>query len=116
MTQPPLERRRRRDREKYLILRFYARVLSLLAYAGVVVGLVFAVLVIFFAELPLALRLSNALVSVGAGAVYFVILRATAEAIYLLFDVARHSRASRELLERAGATAAAPPPRTGPGD
>ena len=112
------EDRRRVEREKYRVLRFYARVLSVLGFGSAVVGTLFAVLVVAFAELPIPLRISNAILALALGAVYFIILRSTAQAIYLLFDVARNSKTTRELLEEKGAGAATPSaqPRPAPGD
>ncbi|MBI4467260.1 MAG: hypothetical protein HY656_07530 [Acidobacteria bacterium] len=107
--------RRREEREKYLVLRLYARVVSGLSYTAAVVGPLFAVLVIAFGDMPVPLRISNAFLALVMGGVYFVILRATAQAIYLLFDVARNTKTSRELLEKAGAPGTAPsPPRPAP--
>jgi len=114
----PQQERRRAEREKYLVLRVYARVLSVLGYGAMVVGALFALLVVAFAEVPVPLRISNAFLALMLGGVYFIILRSTAQAIYLLFDVARNSRASRELLEKSSAPAPppAPQPRPAPGD
>jgi len=106
--------RRRAEREKYLVLRVYARLLTGLGYVVLVGGVLFAVLVLVFAEVPMQLRISNAFTALVMAAVYFVIVRATAQAIYLLFDVARNSKASRELLEKTAAPA--PQPKPAPGD
>lgn len=116
--QPEIERRHR-EREKYLVLRLYARVLSGLGYGSATVGLLFGVLIFFFGDMPVPLRISNGFISLLLGATYFLILRATAEAIYLLFDVARNSKAIRETLEKPAAAApptAVPQPRPVPGD
>jgi pilus assembly protein TadC len=116
----PQQERRHAEREKYLVLRFYARVLSVLGFGSLAVGTLFALLVVAFAEMPVPLRISNAFVALLLGGVYFIILRSTAQAIYLLFDVARNSKASRELLEKtrpsAPAPAPTPQPRPAPGD
>ncbi|OFV84897.1 MAG: hypothetical protein A2620_06985 [Acidobacteria bacterium RIFCSPHIGHO2_01_FULL_67_28] len=101
-----------------MVLRVYARVLSVLGYGALVVGTLFALLVVAFAEMPVPLRISNAFLALMLGGVYFIILRSTAQAIYLLFDVARNSRTTRELLEKSGAPAPppSPQPRPAPGD
>ena len=118
--QPQSIERRHVEREKYLVLRVYARVLSVLGYGSLVVGTLFALLVVAFAEVPVPLRISNAFLALMLGGVYFIVLRSTAQAIYLLFDVARNSKTTRELLEKTSAAAAAPPPspqpRPAPGD
>lgn len=112
--------RRHREREKYLVLRFYAKVLSILSYAALVIGTLFAILVIPFAEEPMPVRISAAFTAVVMSGVYFVTLQSTAQAIYLLFDVARDSKISREMLAKAPAPAAAPAappqPKPAPGD
>lgn len=113
--QPAVERRRP-GREKYLVLRFYARLLSALGFVGLVAGVLFAVLAILYADVPMQLRFSNAFAAVVLGAVYFIIVRATAQAIYLLFDVARNSKASRELLEQTGAAPTDPQSKPASGD
>ncbi len=102
MPEPFIERRRDADREKYLALRFYARALSILGFGAAAVGVIFALLIIFYAEASDELRYSRALLSALLGGVGYIILRATAQAIYLLFDLARNTRASREALEKAG--------------
>lgn len=107
--------RRRGEREKYVVLRLYARMLSAMGYVALVGGVLFAILVMLFADVPVPLRVSNAFVSLVLGGVYFVVVRATAQAIYLLFDVARNSKVSRELLEKTGA-GAVPQPKPAPGD
>ncbi|MDA2912414.1 hypothetical protein MYX77_00380 [Acidobacteriia bacterium AH_259_A11_L15] len=101
------ERRRQPERGKYLILRFYAKLLSFLGFGAAVVGVVFGVLIVLYAEADDKLRYSRALLSVLLGGLTFVILRATAQVIYLLFDVARLARANQEALEKAGLAEAA---------
>lgn len=114
--QPSIERRHT-EREKYLVLRLYARVLSVISYVVLVGMELFAVLVIPLANAPIPERVSIAFTSAIMGGVYFVILRATAQAIYLLFDVARNSKTTRELLEKTSAAAApTSQPRPAPGD
>lgn len=113
--QPDFERRRS-EREKYLVLRLYARLLTWMGYIALVGGTLFAALVIPLAEEPMPARIFTAFVSAVSGVIYFLILRATAQAIYLLFDVARNSKASRELLEKAGGAAAAAAPKPAPAD
>ena len=110
--------RRRREREKYLVLRFYAKVLSLLSYIALVIGTLFAILVIPFAEEPMPVRISAAFTAVVMAGVYFVTLQSTAQAIFLLFDVARNTKTSREILEKANPAVAPtpPPPKPAPGD
>lgn len=109
--------RRRREREKYLVLRFYAKVLSLLSYLALAIGTLFAILVIPFAEEPMPVRMLSAFTAVVMSAVYFVTLQSTAQAIYMLFDVARNSKISREILEKANPAAGSPPqPKPAPGD
>ncbi len=116
--EPQTIERRHVEREKYLVLRVYARVLSVLGFGSLVVGTLFAVLVVAFADMPVPLRVSNAFLALMLGGVYFIILRSTAQAIYLLFDVARNSKTTRELLEKTSAAAAppSPQPRPAPGD
>lgn len=105
--------RRRREREKYMVLRFYAKTLSVLSYFSLIIVL-FASLVLLFGEMSLLQRIFySVLMLLGAGT-YFVILQSTAQAIYLLFDVARNSKASRDMLEKTAlGTAASSPPASG---
>jgi hypothetical protein len=100
----PLPERRRRGsrREKYPVLRLYTRVISLSSFVVLVMGVLFGVLVMLYAEQPLRTRLGNGLTAIGLGFAYFVIARSVAEVLYLLLDVARHTRASREILEELG--------------
>lgn len=107
--------RRRQQREKYVVLRFYAKMVSWLSFIGLGVALLFGLLVIVYGEMPASQRFWYGFISAAGGLIYFVLFRAAAEAIYLLFDVARHSRASRELLEKAQSAAgpARPDPAQG---
>ncbi|MFQ5724616.1 MAG: hypothetical protein ACE5G6_08980 [Terriglobia bacterium] len=110
------ERRRHLQREKYLVLRFYAKLLSLLGFGAAAVGVLFGVLVLLYAEADDKLRYSRALLSGLLGGLSFVILRATAQVIYLLFDVARLARANQEALEKAGLIEPAARSKTSVGD
>lgn len=96
----PEERRRRgNNREKYPVLRFYAKIVNLSSLVVATVGVVFAALIAIYAEQPPLERATSALIALGVALFYFVVARGTAEMIYLLVDVAQNARITRELLE-----------------
>ncbi len=98
---PNWDRRRQGNgRERYPALRLYAKVINLTGFVGLVVGVVFAVLVLLFAEESLPQRVAHSAMALGAAAVYFIVVRAAAEIFFLLLDVARNLNATRDLVEK----------------
>ena len=53
-----------------------------------------------FAPQPLWARVSNGLLTMAVGAVYFIVVRGAAETLDLLLDVARNLNATRDLVEK----------------
>ncbi len=96
MMQPSQERRHlESEREKYPALHLYARVARWSSVMVLVVGVVLGVALMLFAPQPLWARVSNGLLTMAVGAVYFIAVRGAAETLDLLLDVARNTRASR---------------------
>lgn len=106
---PVMPEKRRSDREKYTVLRFYAKLLSVLSYFFLTLGATVAVVLALVGPGLPAQRLAMGFLSLVAGGLYYVLLQAGAQAIYLLFDMARNSKATRTLLEQAGPHAQAVP-------
>ena len=74
---PNWDRRRQGDgRERYPALRLYAKVINLTGFAGLVVGVVFAVLVLLFTEESLLERVAHSAMALGAAGAYFIVVRA----------------------------------------
>jgi len=98
---PNWDRRRQGDgRERYPALRLYAKMINLTGFAGLVVGVIFAVLVLLFAEEPLLDRVAHSAMALGAAGACFIVVRAAAEIFFLLLDVARNLNATRDLVEK----------------
>ena len=95
--------RRRTEREPYGTLRALAQLQMFSSYASLVLGILGAAIVMVFAPVPGPAKLIGVLIFLLSGGLGFFHLRAQAQTIYLLFDIARNSRMSRELLEKAPA-------------
>ncbi len=91
--------RRRTEREEYATLRALARLQGLTGYASLGLGILGAAVVVSLADLPGPAKLAATLILLLAGWFGYFLLRAQAQMIYILFDIARNSRISRERLE-----------------
>ncbi|MFQ5927094.1 MAG: hypothetical protein ACE5MH_06630 [Terriglobia bacterium] len=92
--------RRRTEREQYGTLRALAKLHSFSSYTSLVLGILAAAAVMVFASWPGPGKLAVVLICLLAGGMGFFALRAQAQLIYILFDIARNSRLSHELLEK----------------
>ncbi|MBI4461379.1 MAG: hypothetical protein HY653_00590 [Acidobacteria bacterium] len=92
--------RRRMEREEYGALRALAKLQSFSSYASLALGVLAASILVAFAPLPGPAKLAGLLICLLFGGVLYFFLRAQAQMIYILFDIARNSRASRERLEK----------------
>jgi hypothetical protein len=95
--------RRHSERDDYATLRALARLQGLTGYASLGLGILGAAVVVAFAGLPGPAKLAATLILLLAGWFGYFLLRAQAQMIYILFDIARNTRLSRELLERPSA-------------
>ena len=93
--------RRRTEREQYVALRLLAKAHSFSAFASLVLGILAAAIVVAFSDEPGPAKLAGVLIFLLAGGLGFFHLRAQSQVIFMLFDIARNSRMSRELLEKA---------------
>ncbi|MFQ5816996.1 MAG: hypothetical protein ACE5H2_03440 [Terriglobia bacterium] len=92
--------RRRTEREKYGALRALAQLNRFYSYTSLVLGILAAAMVMAFAEMPGPAKLIFVFVFLLSGGFGFFHLQAQAQMIYILFDIARNSRVSCELLEQ----------------
>ena len=95
--QPTQERSRlRAERPSYQGIRVYARMVTWSSVVVLILGAVLGVLIILFGAQPLWTRVSNGFWVMGAGGVYFILARASADILYLLLDIARNSYLSKK--------------------
>ena len=95
------EKRKPGGRERpYLELRVVAKVYSILAPIVGGVLLFIGVFVLWFTEEPLFRRLLTGVLTIVGAAAYYFILKAASQVIYILFDIARYARETKEALER----------------
>lgn len=92
VTQPEgLDKRRPDGRKRpYLALRVLAKVYSILAPVILVI-MILVGLVGLTREAPLAEKLASSIGILVAGSIYYLVMKAISQAIYLLFDIARNT-------------------------
>lgn len=92
--------RRQSEREEYGTLRALAKLQSFGSYLSLALGILFAGIWVGFMGVPGPIKLAGLLIFLLSGGLVFFHLRAQAQMIYILFDIARNSRMSREFLDR----------------
>lgn len=92
--------RRRTEREQYGILRALAKLQIFSSYLALGLGILGAAIVVAFTPIPGPAKLAALLIFLLSGGLLYFHLRAQAQMIYILFDIARNTRVSRELLEK----------------
>lgn len=95
------ERRRPGGRQRpYIELRIMAKVYAVLAPLGGAAVLFAGVFSLLGQPLPFYLQLLGMVLVVIGAFVYYIILKAGAQFIYILFDIAASASRIRELIER----------------
>lgn len=91
-----IDKRRPDGRKRpYLALRVLAKVYSILA--PVILAIMILVgLASLIREAPLAEKVSSSIAILVAGSIYYLVMKAISQAIYLLFDIARNTGRSAE--------------------
>lgn len=96
---PGLNRRRPDGRERpYRALRVLAKLYAIFAPL-VLIGLVLVALVGWARQAPVAEKVGSTVGILLLAGLYYLLMKSVSQAIYILFDIAAHTRRTRELVE-----------------